>query len=82
MSHPATVPAHRAVGAEFRLTASEMKILADRRLALTNMGERTGVDTRADNPYVSFGAGIGWSTLTQEPFEVFVELLPDGEHGI
>jgi tight adherence protein C len=38
-------PAHRAVGAEFRLTASEMKILADRRLALTNMGERTGVDT-------------------------------------
>jgi tight adherence protein C len=38
-------PAHRAVGAEFRLAASEMRILADRRLALTNMGERTGVET-------------------------------------
>jgi tight adherence protein C len=38
-------PAHRAVGTEFALMASEMKILADRRQALVNMGERTGVET-------------------------------------
>jgi tight adherence protein C len=34
-----------ATANELRITASEMKILADRRQALTNMGKRTGLDS-------------------------------------
>ncbi|MBK1658376.1 type II secretion system F family protein [Paracraurococcus ruber] len=37
-------PANRAVAAEFALCASELRILADRRTALANMAERTGLD--------------------------------------
>jgi tight adherence protein C len=36
--------AHRSVANEFALTASELRILADRRQALDNMGSRTGVE--------------------------------------
>lgn len=38
-------PSHAAIAAELRLTCSELRILADRRLALANMGTRTGLDT-------------------------------------
>ena len=36
-------------------------------------GELVGIDTRNEMPYESLGAGIAWSTLTQEPFDVFVD---------
>jgi tight adherence protein C len=39
--------ANAATANELRITASEMKILADRRQALTNMGTRTGLETMA-----------------------------------
>ncbi len=35
---------HPAVGTEFMQTASELRILSDRRLALLNMGTRTGLE--------------------------------------
>jgi len=38
-------PAHPAVAAELKLTSGELRILADRRAALTNMGTRTGLET-------------------------------------
>ncbi len=38
-------PAHPAIAAELKLTSGELRILADRRIALTNMGTRTGLDT-------------------------------------
>jgi len=38
-------PAHPAIAAEMKLTSGELRILADRRSALTNMGTRTGLDT-------------------------------------
>jgi tight adherence protein C len=38
-------PAHPAVARELSLTATELRILADRRVALTNMGVRTGLNT-------------------------------------
>jgi tight adherence protein C len=38
-------PAHPAIAAELRLTSGELRILADRRKALTNMGTRTGLET-------------------------------------
>jgi tight adherence protein C len=38
-------PAHPAIAAELRLTSGELRILADRRTALTNMGTRTGLET-------------------------------------
>ena len=37
--------AHPAVAEEFRQTASELRILSDRRAALHNMGARTGLDS-------------------------------------
>ncbi len=37
-------PAHPAIAAELTLTSAELRILADRRTALTNMGARTGLD--------------------------------------
>lgn len=37
--------AHPAVAAELKVTSAELRILADRRTALTNMGTRTGLDT-------------------------------------
>lgn len=38
-------PAHPAIAAELKLTSGELRILADRRTALTNMGTRTGLET-------------------------------------
>ncbi len=38
-------PAHPAVAAELTLTTNELRILPDRRAALRNLGERTGIDT-------------------------------------
>lgn len=38
-------PAHPAVAAELKLTSGELRILANRRTALTNMGTRTGLET-------------------------------------
>jgi tight adherence protein C len=38
-------PAHFAIAAELKLTCNELRILADRRIALTNMGTRTGLET-------------------------------------
>jgi tight adherence protein C len=38
-------PAHPAIAAELKLTSGELRILADRRAALTNMGTRTGLET-------------------------------------
>jgi tight adherence protein C len=38
-------PAHPAIAAELKLTCGELRILADRRIALTNMGTRTGLET-------------------------------------
>ncbi len=38
-------PAHPAIAAELKLTSGELRILADRRIALTNMGTRTGLET-------------------------------------
>ncbi len=38
-------PAHPAIAAELKLTSGELRILADRRTALTNMGVRTGLET-------------------------------------
>jgi tight adherence protein C len=38
-------PAHPAIAAELKLTSGELRILADRRSALTNMGTRTGLET-------------------------------------
>lgn len=38
-------PANPVVAEEFRLTVSEMALLNDRRQALLNLGERTGLDT-------------------------------------
>ena len=38
-------PAHPAIAAELKLTSGELRILADRRMALTNMGTRTGLET-------------------------------------
>ncbi|WP_428492355.1 type II secretion system F family protein [Rhodopila sp.] len=38
-------PAHPAIGAELKLTCGELRVLADRRSALTNMGTRTGLET-------------------------------------
>lgn len=49
--------------------AGEARIWIDQTLA----GERVGVDTRPEGPYESLGAGIAWSTLTQEPFTVLVD---------
>ena len=37
-------PAHPAIAAELKLTSSELRILADRRIALTNLGTRTGLE--------------------------------------
>jgi tight adherence protein C len=37
--------AHPAVAEEMRLTASELRIVVDRRVALQNMGARTGLDS-------------------------------------
>ena len=37
--------AHPAVAAELRITSAELRIIADRRVALTNMGTRTGLVT-------------------------------------
>ncbi len=37
--------AHPAVAAELKVTSAELRILADRRTALTNMGTRTGLNT-------------------------------------
>jgi tight adherence protein C len=37
-------PAHPEVANEFALTATELKILSDRKAALMNMGERTGLE--------------------------------------
>ena len=39
------VHAHPAVAAELTQTASELRVMADRREALLNMGTRTGLDT-------------------------------------
>lgn len=41
-------------------------------------GEAIGIDTRAPEPYVSLGAGIGWSELEQLPFEVRIDELAIG----
>lgn len=38
-------PAHPAIAAELKLTSGELRILSDRRVALTNMGTRTGLET-------------------------------------
>ncbi len=38
-------PAHPAIAAEIKLTCGELRVLADRRTALTNMGLRTGLET-------------------------------------
>ena len=38
-------PAHPAIAAELKLTCNELRILADRRVALTNMGLRTKLET-------------------------------------
>ena len=38
-------PAHPAIAAELKLTCNELRILADRRVALTNMGVRTKLET-------------------------------------
>jgi tight adherence protein C len=38
-------PAHPAVAEEFRITASELRVVADRRIALQAMGARTGLET-------------------------------------
>lgn len=38
------VIAHPPVGVELELTVREMRIVADRRVALTNMGQRTGLE--------------------------------------
>jgi tight adherence protein C len=38
-------PAHPAIAAELKLTSGELRILADRRAALINMGTRTGLET-------------------------------------
>ena len=38
-------PAHPAIAAELKLTCNELRILADRRVALTNMGIRTKLET-------------------------------------
>ena len=38
-------PAHPAIATELGLTSAELRILADRRTALTNMGNRTGLDS-------------------------------------
>jgi tight adherence protein C len=38
-------PAHPGIAAELKLTCAELRILSDRRLALTNMGGRTGLET-------------------------------------
>jgi tight adherence protein C len=38
-------PAHPAIAAELKLTSGELRILSDRRTALTNMGTRTGLET-------------------------------------
>ena len=38
-------PAHPAIAAELKLTSGELRILSDRRIALTNMGTRTGLET-------------------------------------
>jgi tight adherence protein C len=37
-------PAHPEIAAELKLTCSELRILAERRIALTNMGARTGLE--------------------------------------
>lgn len=41
-------------------------------------GEALDIDTRTDDPYVSLGAGIGWSALDQEPFEVAIDEIAVG----
>ncbi len=38
-------PANRSIAAELKLTSGELRILADRRAALTNLGVRTGLDS-------------------------------------
>ena len=38
-------PAHPAIAAELKVTCNELRILADRRVALTNMGVRTKLET-------------------------------------
>lgn len=38
-------PAHPAIAAELKLTSGELRILAERRIALTNMGTRTGLES-------------------------------------
>jgi tight adherence protein C len=38
-------PAHPAIANELRLTSGELRILADRRIALTNMGTRTALES-------------------------------------
>ncbi len=38
-------PANREIATELKLTSGELRILADRRIALTNMGTRTGLET-------------------------------------
>lgn len=37
--------AHPSIAAELKLTCGELRVLADRRAALTNMGTRTGLET-------------------------------------
>lgn len=44
----------------------------------TPAGALADIDTRTDSPYVSFGAGIAWSTLTQEPFAVAIDEVAIG----
>lgn len=38
-------------------------------------GELRDIDTRTDVPYETLGAGIAWSVLDQEPFEVSIDEL-------
>ena len=38
-------PAHPAIAAELKLTCGELRILSDRRTALTNLGTRTGLES-------------------------------------
>ncbi|MDQ3037536.1 MAG: hypothetical protein M3Y87_34395 [Myxococcota bacterium] len=44
----------------------------------TPAGELLDIDTRTDSPYVSLGAGVAWSTLAQEPFEVAIDEIAIG----
>jgi tight adherence protein C len=60
----------RAAANELRITASEMKLLADRRQALVNMGKRTQLDSM-----IRFGATLAQSLKYGTPLTQALRVL-------